>query len=132
VQNTSSWGSGGLQIRHNKESNIEILWSGLISRNASSGTGSIFGRAGNQAGTSSNLFKLPTAQTWSGSWGTTTTNGFLSNSGKILPEQRRYIWTTTTVTDKTVYYLTLMAGASDNTQIETTNIFMKIEQIQAN
>jgi hypothetical protein len=121
--NSTIWNDGGLQIRHNKESHVSLIWNGLIARRALSG------RAGNRTGLSGSLFELENARDWSATWGI---SDFASGSGGILPEQRRYLWTTTDVTDKTVYYLTLMVGASSHTNTETTGIFMKIEQIQAN
>jgi hypothetical protein len=111
-KNDSSTLHGFLQIRHNTQNNVVIIWNGLTSKTSLSGT------AGNQ-------FKLGAAQTWSsGNWGT---------SEFSVAEQRSYIWTTADVTDKTVYHLTLMVATPDsNNAKEKTNIFLKIEQIHAN
>jgi hypothetical protein len=117
VKNTSSWNSGSIQIR-NKDNEADIMWNGVRSRNSLTSMC--------QAG---NKFTVSKAPVWSGAFGY---EGFTVESSKFVPEQRRYIWTTTDVKDKTVYYLTLMIGASDHTRMDKTNVFMKIDQIQAN
>ncbi|MDR2118619.1 MAG: hypothetical protein LBP25_03690 [Tannerellaceae bacterium] len=115
--NGGSLSNGYLQIRHNVSSNITIMWNGLTSTN------SLNGSANNQ-------YQLTHLQSWYGAWGPNNIS---------IPEQRSYIWTTTDVTDKTVYHLTVMIGSSTPGSIsanaenmKNTNIFLKIEQIQAN
>lgn len=117
VENASSWSTGSVQIR-SKDNGVAIMWNGLRSRNSVSDM--------SQAG---NNFAVPNALAWSGAFGYA---GFTVDGNGFVPEQRRYIWTTTDVTDKTVYYLTLMIGTPDHTQMDKTTVFMKIDQIQAN
>ncbi|MDR1646189.1 MAG: hypothetical protein LBS05_10305 [Tannerellaceae bacterium] len=107
--NNASYNTGQLQIRCNVKDKVGIMWSGLTSRIALTGT-------------ASNLLLLPDAQVWtSGSWGPADIGS---------SEQRSYVWTTTDVTEKTVYHLTLMAFLLGNAPPKG-NISLKIEQIQA-
>lgn len=103
--------NGSLQIRHNISDMVTIMWNGFIS------TTSINAQA-------SNNFLMNVNQVWY-KWG---------QQNVSVPEQRNYIWTTTDVTDQTVYHLNAMIGTSTPNifHADSTIIFLKIEQIQAN
>ncbi|MDR1557977.1 MAG: hypothetical protein LBS88_13255 [Tannerellaceae bacterium] len=113
VDKTNPLTSGRLQIRHNTPDSVAIMWNGLTSKTV------LYGTAGNQ-------FILHPSKTWYPSPGTWGTEYFTT------AEQRSYIWTTTDVKDKTVYHLTFMLAAPGSGNKENCNVFLKIEQIQAN
>jgi hypothetical protein len=100
---------GSLQIRYNNSQQTTIMWNGLTTR-----PGNIYGTASNQL--------VLQQQKWSENWGTVSFS---------MAEQRSFIWTTTDVTDKTVYLLTLMTAFFDSNNPTMSNIFIKIEQVYA-
>jgi hypothetical protein len=121
-----------LQIRTNTGA-VTIIWNGLVSWTMG------------YKGTGSNAFFLPAAGIWYGNDGD---NGNNAQTGPRAawgdedvyygaPEQRRYVWTTADISDKTVYVLTFMMGAPNQrlTAIPAnaiqTKAFLRIEQVNA-
>ncbi|MDR1258041.1 MAG: hypothetical protein LBK65_01990 [Tannerellaceae bacterium] len=122
-----------IQIRGNIDHDT-LMWNGHVSW------------VGGSKGTGSNKFILPSSNIWYG-------NGPGENDDNPqtdidaawgdrdvyfrAPEQRKYVWTTTDVTDKSTYILTFMMGApspsllatDDNARI--TKAFLRIEQVHA-
>ncbi|MDR1357622.1 MAG: hypothetical protein LBJ58_08140 [Tannerellaceae bacterium] len=121
-----------IQIRSNAGIDT-IMWNGHVSWQ------------GGTKGTGGNKFALPLPNVWYGNKGD---NGDEPDTGNnaawgdedvyyAAPEQRRYIWTSTNTTDKTVYILTFMMGApspnitANNVNASKSKAFLRIEQVSA-
>lgn len=121
-----------IQIRSNNGAQT-IMWSGH------------YAWAGGANCAASNALALIAGDTWYGSaseTSNTATTGLNAAWGNAdvyftAPEQRTYMWTTTSVSDQTMYILKFMMGApspsivANATNAATVKAFLQIEQIVA-
>ncbi len=130
VPDGTTLANSDVQIRSNGASRT-IMWNAGVSYQ------------GGNLGTASNAFALLIPDTWYGNSGNNGDLGVVVGTNSAwgdpdvyfnAPEQRSYIWTTTDVTDVTMYKLTFMMGApnsavaANDTTAQQTKAFLNVQQ----